>query len=1552
MSYQKYINSEFSALTLDQVLREAPSVLIGVTDKARHALTKLNVHTVFDLGMSEIFDNAARILHGSRKPNSVFRKFGRAPRAMVDKNMVTVTEVTKLPYESIQVLIGIGPNNGPPLEEHLSVFTVRDLAMWPPYLAAKKIVLEAYNPNIELQSDPEAPAELIPKSGEYGTERYLYSSLVMFPGSFHSKPRPLNSYLFDITATPQTGFDHVRFGALLTYSQTWFPMRVAKGQLLHSLPLAPGESTRVAVIDWSNKSSAAMRESLTETEKLSNTNERARSITEIANTVANEFQSGSSQTTSESATASVGGIGAIPFLAGIVTAGGSVSETAATTHTVSSGSRDISTHLSQNIQDSTQQVASSVRGQRASVVSEVSQSQSEHLSTRTVTNYNHMHALTIQYYEVVQINETQVRVEDYERCIFVPIQLIDFLDERNIIKYLPILRSVALDYATKDMLEDLAESGETYELKFMPEFERVPSVDRSGGGFGGLSDSFDVLIQTAEAERIRQQLFMKYFILDHNEFIDFKGDLDRFGLNFELQLNNLKWKTTGSSRIEKVEIEMEDGRRVVVDNPATGADGSDKVNDAFDGGRPLSFGTIIGIRIYTDASFGATGSGGTLAQRKRLFELAVMLNGESRWFDCSFYVKRNGTGYNEKRVFEIKTPDGLAQLGQVLTENRLYYSQQIWRRQNPQTMIMQLAQFKMTLGSKTINLVDHINPVPVKFVGNFAVYKFSYEEDNDWRIWVHKNIDKSSVVSDLVAIPTGGVFAEAVQGRFNSAEKIDATRFFNWQDSPPDPPPAIAPLKAGERMDLAEVPKVPDFENSVVRLQAPQAFPDPTGLSSALSAIVAADVFRNMSGAAATGAAGEAAAGAASEASVDALARAGSAFAKTLSTLGNAFGVLGSSDGLKSLSSLGALFNEKKKMQEQASAEEESAPESGGPGPGGTAGGNGGGAPSPASEIVDGAIEGTFVEDIFDGPDPGGGAEETEAAQISTGDDFPPVPQLFGERLAAMDHPPLGLLSIYLSQYEGDDRIPDSADDLFRWNIVQSLGQQLRHHHLARHRETGEFVSSQWLYQKAMALTNNDSFLALLLCHNHTRSLGLREGNLAYEAMALPWSKVSGDENSVKYKFGVFTDNTRKQMKEYPFEIFRSGEPDHIYKITVRGKNSLVKTPSGFYLLHDPNELGPDAPNDWYHFFLNQLVTAGFSSNRIDDAIGIEMSQLASIAMAVYNSDDRTATLKERMKPVFWTFVLYYVIRWLAHLLRRANPGATPDNNHYKGWLWMNAMSFMEGLFYESESEQEDSTRESHLHRMGALTGILRIVDFNSIAADGSRPTWRWYVPKAKDLRAKVDPILVRLEAHLSNFELFDAISDLSSLDDELGTLAETIGPYVHEILDVEGNVLQSGALDQGEQSVSALARAILISDRITLSDIHSSGNDDNATALQNISDMADGNQAALSSYGNAPGGSVMLSVSLLEGILAIAERYTINISELAGGSHSPTSRHYVGVAADINEVNGEHVSSLSASVVGDFKQLAQNLGATEVLGPGDDPHHQSHFHVAWPRPV
>lgn len=148
----------------------------------------------------------------------------------------------------------------------------------------------------------------------------------------------------------------------------------------------------------------------------------------------------------------------------------------------------------------------------------------------------------------------------------------------------------------------------------------------------------------------------------------------------------------------------------------------------------------------------------------------------------------------------------------------------------------------------------------------------------------------------------------------------------------------------------------------------------------------------------------------------------------------------------------------------------------------------------------------------------------------------------------------------------------------------------------------------------------------------------------------------------------------------------------------------------------------------------------------------------------------------------------------------------------------------------------------------------------------------------------------------------------------------------------------------------ASLATAILNSPRIKLATVHSSGHVDQANARQNIADTATGGRARRSHYGTAPGGSVMLSQKMLAGMVALAEQYSFSVSEICGGSHNPTSRHYAGVGLDINAVNDRRISASHPDLAA-FKARCRELGATEVLGPGV-PNHATHVHAAWPRPT
>jgi RHS repeat-associated protein len=146
------------------------------------------------------------------------------------------------------------------------------------------------------------------------------------------------------------------------------------------------------------------------------------------------------------------------------------------------------------------------------------------------------------------------------------------------------------------------------------------------------------------------------------------------------------------------------------------------------------------------------------------------------------------------------------------------------------------------------------------------------------------------------------------------------------------------------------------------------------------------------------------------------------------------------------------------------------------------------------------------------------------------------------------------------------------------------------------------------------------------------------------------------------------------------------------------------------------------------------------------------------------------------------------------------------------------------------------------------------------------------------------------------------------------------------------------------------LAARLMNSNRITFSHTHPNRQhpDDMANADDNIRDAATGGMVHTSEYGHARGVMVALDPRLLTMLEQLSREYTFNIIELAGARHSGNSRHYAGIAVDITEINGIPVTA-SNPFYRQMMRRARELGASEVLGPGN-PDHDTHLHFGMPR--
>ncbi|MEV7225953.1 hypothetical protein AB0M79_02870 [Polymorphospora sp. NPDC051019] len=308
----------------------------------------------------------------------------------------------------------------------------------------------ATTPATNAALDGPTPKDLLPVSGGHPVEIVRYQTVVLtdIPGA---KPSRKLTGAIDLGEEGLPFYDRPAEGMIVTTEQTWAVEGVTLGRLLHSLALAPGESTKVAVIDWERRTVGTGTEKTAESDVLTSRTDQDRSINELANAVAREEQHGSAQMSQFSDSKSMGANVGVAFSSGGLGASLSKSTNAgvATSVARSTGQREVAAEAVQRIDARTQQLATSARSRHMTVVRETSQSEKEHVLTRVVTNYNHMHALSVQYYEVVQVYKVTTKPTKLERCLFIPLQELTFT-QSILQRYKEVLAAVApTDWAKK-----------------------------------------------------------------------------------------------------------------------------------------------------------------------------------------------------------------------------------------------------------------------------------------------------------------------------------------------------------------------------------------------------------------------------------------------------------------------------------------------------------------------------------------------------------------------------------------------------------------------------------------------------------------------------------------------------------------------------------------------------------------------------------------------------------------------------------------------------------------------------------------------------------------------------------------------------------------------------------------------------------------------------------------------------------------------------------------------------------------------------------------------
>jgi Uncharacterized conserved protein len=886
------INNSSQMLSPLGTLAQPVTSLSGVTTEIAEILKQLGIITIQDLATSIIF-NVAEVITEINNPIIRTEKSRNAiflPTDVISKEVLTIP-IEQLAREPISIFIAIGDEYASSVESKLGVVTVNDLAQWSPYQTAKAILSEAYGFKSTVDIDPEAPTDLVPTNGDNPTERVQYevllfdefvdvnSDLPRSPthleeskiteaenlrikailgkepmGKWETIRQILDVYDFsrplgsdgplDISEFigGDRGYDRPAIGGVLTFTHSWYGKGMALGNMIHSVALAPGESTKIAMVDWTRTTKAATSETIAESEQLFSTVSRTRSISEITRSVARDTQEGRSgahsKATSDQSGSSTGGssyslrgpwkdIDSFGDVADNIfnlfndspqsTTSGTSSSSSTNVVDSSSwstmyGQRNIAAEACQNIVDRTQQASQLARDRRASIIREVSQKESEQITTRTITNYNHMHALTIEYYEVVQLYRTVVEMSKADRCIFVPMKLLDFSD-----------RKIVDRFRTELTLNGLRADVRAFAFA-EPDKIAFISPLRSGDWNASSLDYLNKILGVSVGAPSDPVL----------EFPRGPFEIDDIWFQKDTPFNELI--ITDSSG-KKVQLPL--------------------AVDDHDGGGPMN-GTLHLVEYYSLKLENIRKVEARKKSDSKNFSGIIRLgcfcfadeDANHNFFSWAVNIPEKAETVT---IFECQPTMSSNDLIQHLNENKLYYSQVIWRSLDPATIGMILSRYTWKVGSEVKSLIEIVDPKPIATIANYLVLRISGDDKNEKDSWLEKkNIKIGSHIEDIVPVPSGGVFAEAVLGRFNSAEKLDITRFWNWQDSPiPIQAPDIAPIQAGSHQTTENL--TPGTLGApVLNIVNPPSLPDPQGTGAILAAIQNGNMFRDISGLAAT----------------------------------------------------------------------------------------------------------------------------------------------------------------------------------------------------------------------------------------------------------------------------------------------------------------------------------------------------------------------------------------------------------------------------------------------------------------------------------------------------------------------------------------------------------------------------------------------------------------------------------------------------------------------------------------------------------------------------
>lgn len=666
----------------------------------------------------------------------------------------------------------------------------------------------------------------------------------------------------------------IAHGHLLEFRQQWKAAGYSLGDLLYSLPLAPGQKRRMVILDWDRQETGIRQESRTFREDFSATLARDRDVAEIVNsTVTESIRGGSSANTWGAG----GGIGlGIPigsgFLGlGVAGGGGGASSTA-----WQNSARNLAASAAQQLSDRTQQASAAVRSQRGTVVTSQRQSESVSVTSEVVANYNHCHAQTVEYFEILKHYRVDQELASVKECLFVPLLMTRF-DDLKALRWQDILQNRLRDRSLRPGFEAIHRIQTGYadaevplgryadelvtemwgELRFEMQFARprLPSEGEDINAYLSSSWNFwDQIFGIGSAEQAYRTHIAGQSLSD-KIFADELAPRLAAGFCDRLQL----WITLNSGTQTPIATDF-----TLVSPYRAGRE--HLVTFRVSALPSVRRSDIRGVTLRNDLEFAANSrlilrfASVSYRNSYQAFQLVPprRANDDVRAGDAAFLSTRALTKDEEfnPRKYDLQLRDDLLK---HLNEHIENYHHVIWWLMDAGRRFMLLDGFIAPhSGGRSVASVTENRLINI--IGNSIVLPVApgYSLDPTVRrdSATGKPVDLLGIYQPTIpipprriSVPTRGVYAEAVMGKCNSCQKIEDDRFWRWEEEPiPDDPTQIGTTSTGTRRQLPADTKLTDFPAPVVAIQnAPEA-PSPTSFSAIAGLLGQQNLFKDVSG--------------------------------------------------------------------------------------------------------------------------------------------------------------------------------------------------------------------------------------------------------------------------------------------------------------------------------------------------------------------------------------------------------------------------------------------------------------------------------------------------------------------------------------------------------------------------------------------------------------------------------------------------------------------------------------------------------------------------------